>query len=98
MDQTELARRAGTTQAYVSRVERGEVSPSLNTLQRLLYAMGKRLNVSVEPLMHGNAAVGRLRSDLAELTAAERVDQAMELSEFLTGVAVSTSGMPARGR
>jgi transcriptional regulator with XRE-family HTH domain len=97
LDQAELARRSGTTQAYVSRVERGEVSPSLKTLERLLYAMGRRLNANVEPLTPGNVAVDQLRGDLAELTAVERVEQAMELSEFLTGVAVSASGKSARG-
>jgi transcriptional regulator with XRE-family HTH domain len=91
LDQAELARRAGTTQAYVSRVERGVVSPSVLTLTRLLNAMGLRLGATLEPLPHGNVPVWELRRDLRELSAAERVERAMELSGFLTDVAASAA-------
>jgi transcriptional regulator with XRE-family HTH domain len=91
LDQAQLARRAGTTQAYVSRVERGVVSPSMETLNRLLNAMGMRLRARLEPLPHGNASISDLRRDLTELTPEQRVRQAMELSSFLTGVAASAA-------
>ena len=84
LDQADLARRAGTTQTYVSRIERGAVSPSLKTLRRLFNAMGVDLQLGVAPLSPGNVAARDLRSDLRELTPEERVDQAMQLSEFLT--------------
>jgi transcriptional regulator with XRE-family HTH domain len=87
LDQAVLARRAGTTQTYLSRLERGEVSPSIRTLERLFHAMGCRLTTGVEPLAAGNSDVSELRRDWQELTAAERVERAMTLSEFLTGVA-----------
>jgi transcriptional regulator with XRE-family HTH domain len=87
LNQAELARRAGTTQTYISRVERGALSPSFATLQRLVHATGHRLDIGLVPLEPGNTLVYRLRSDLNHLTPAERIDQAMELSEFLTGVA-----------
>jgi transcriptional regulator with XRE-family HTH domain len=93
LDQAELARRAGTTQGYVSRIERGTVSPTLRTLERLLHAMGRRLVAGTEPLAPGNASVAQLRADFRELSAAQRVEQAMELSAFLTRVAAS---MPPR--
>lgn len=89
LDQAALARRAQTTQTYVSRVERGAVSPSLKTLTRLLHAMGHRLTVSAEPLAPGNVSAEDLRADLRELTAAERVERTMELSAFLTDVAAT---------
>lgn len=100
LDQVDLARRAATTQTYISRIERGAVSPSLKTLERLLHAMGKRLRVGVEPLPHGNSSQSALRSDLHDLTAAERVEQAMELSAFLTDLAASAAegGEDAHGR
>jgi transcriptional regulator with XRE-family HTH domain len=41
--QAELARRAGTSQAHVSRIERGVVSPSVDTLGGLLRALGEGL-------------------------------------------------------
>jgi transcriptional regulator with XRE-family HTH domain len=43
MTQVELAQRAGTTQAAIARVERGRVSPTIRTLQRLLAATGHQL-------------------------------------------------------
>jgi transcriptional regulator with XRE-family HTH domain len=89
--QAELARRAGTTQTYVSRVERGVVSPALPTLDRLFHAMGCRLSLRVEPLPHGNPSARDLRADVQGLTAEERVAAAMELSEFLSGVAASAA-------
>jgi transcriptional regulator with XRE-family HTH domain len=98
LDQAKLARRAGTTQGYVSRIERGTVSPTLRTLERLLHAMGRRLVTDTEPLVPGNASVAQLRADFRDLSAAQRVEQAMELSAFLTRVAASTPSRRARER
>jgi len=50
LSQRQLAFRAGTTQAEVSRVERGEVSPTITTLRELMRAMGRELIVASEPL------------------------------------------------
>jgi transcriptional regulator with XRE-family HTH domain len=47
ISQQSLALRAGTDQAAVSRIERGEVSPSFETVERLLAAMGEQLEVDV---------------------------------------------------
>jgi transcriptional regulator with XRE-family HTH domain len=47
LSQSRLARRAHTTQAVVSRIERGEASPTLDTLRRLLAAMGWELDVEL---------------------------------------------------
>jgi transcriptional regulator with XRE-family HTH domain len=47
LSQARLARRAGTTQAVVSRIERGEASPSIATLRRLLGAMGWELDAGL---------------------------------------------------
>jgi uncharacterized protein len=49
ISQRSLALRAGTDQAAVSRIERGEVSPSVETVERLLAAMGERLRLESEP-------------------------------------------------
>jgi transcriptional regulator with XRE-family HTH domain len=97
LDQAELARRAGTTQPYVSRVERGAISPSPRTLERLFHAMGRRLALTTEPLPTGNVSPRELRADFSGLTAAERVEQAMELSEFLTDVAADARTEASRG-
>lgn len=50
ISQQHLALRAGTDQAAISRIERGEVSPSVETLERLLAAMGERLRLEPEPI------------------------------------------------
>ncbi len=50
LSQRRLALRAGTDQAAISRLERGETSPTIETLERLLAAMGERLAVQPEPL------------------------------------------------
>jgi transcriptional regulator with XRE-family HTH domain len=47
LSQRRLARRAGTTQAVISRIERGLASPSTDTVQRLLAAMGWELDMRV---------------------------------------------------
>ena len=41
LSQRQLAIRAGTTQASISRIERGCVSPTFTTLRELLLAMGE---------------------------------------------------------
>lgn len=46
LTQAQLARRAGTTQAALSRLERGELSPTLATMERVLEALGEVLEVS----------------------------------------------------
>jgi transcriptional regulator with XRE-family HTH domain len=50
LSQSRLALRAGTDQAAVSRIERGEVSPSVETAERLLAALGLRLAAEPVPL------------------------------------------------
>lgn len=49
LTQLELARRMGTTQPAVTRMESGRVQPSLRTLQRLARATGSRLLIKFEP-------------------------------------------------
>ena len=47
LTQAELARRLGTTQSAIARLEGGRVSPSLNTLRRYAEATGTRLTVAL---------------------------------------------------
>jgi transcriptional regulator with XRE-family HTH domain len=50
LSQRRLALRAGTTQAAVSRIERGVVSPTFATLRHLLLAMGEEPELSARRL------------------------------------------------
>jgi predicted transcriptional regulator len=47
LSQAELARRIGTTQSAIARLEGGGVSPSLSTLRRYAEATGTRLEVNL---------------------------------------------------
>lgn len=87
LTQAELARRARTSQPQIGRIERGEISPSIDTLERLLLSMGERLELRAEPLPHGNQSLAELRADFEELDEGERIAQAAELSYALTSIA-----------
>jgi transcriptional regulator with XRE-family HTH domain len=47
LTQQQLALRAGSTQAAISRLERGEISPTFETFERLLAVMGEEAELSV---------------------------------------------------
>ena len=48
LTQEELARKMGTTQPVVARLESGRARPSMRTLERLAKATGSRLLISFE--------------------------------------------------
>jgi transcriptional regulator with XRE-family HTH domain len=87
VSQATLARRAGTTQKQVSRIERGEISPSISTVARLLAAVGERLELHAAPAPRDNRSDAELRADYERLSAAERLAQTATLSHTLTGIA-----------
>ena len=69
LSQRRLARRVGTKQSAISRLEADEVSPSVETLDQLLQAMGERLEIlavaperDYDPL-HRQAAAARSPSE-----------------------------------
>jgi transcriptional regulator with XRE-family HTH domain len=91
LDQAELARRLGTSQPAISRIERDQLSPTLETLERIFGAMGETLQVSTldlaEPPPGGaNQSIAELRADY-RLSAEERLAQAAQLSEIATELA-----------
>jgi transcriptional regulator with XRE-family HTH domain len=90
VSQSTLARRAGTTQKQVSRIERGEVSPSVSTIARLLAAIGERLELHAVPGARDNRSDDDLRADFERLDARERLAQTAALSRTLTGIAAGT--------
>lgn len=47
MSQRMLAQKAKTTQAVISRIENMSVKPSIGILERLAWALGKRLQVNL---------------------------------------------------
>lgn len=50
LTQKELSKRSGIAQGDISKMENGNANPSIKTLQRLAYAMGKTLKIEfVDP-------------------------------------------------
>jgi transcriptional regulator with XRE-family HTH domain len=54
LTQRQLAARARTSQAAISRIERDLVSPSVATLATLLDLMGEELTLASEPIDYGH--------------------------------------------
>ncbi len=47
LSQSQLAKKAGTTQAIISRIERSTFNPSLKLLKRLSSALNSKLRLSI---------------------------------------------------
>lgn len=60
LTQAELARRMGTTQSAIARMEGGGARPSLDTLGRLAGAVGKELVVGVGTSLSRNRSMAKL--------------------------------------
>lgn len=91
LGQAELAERLGTSQPAISRIERDQISPTLETLERILNATGETLRVTTlslgEPAPGGsNQSIAELRADY-RLGPEERLAQAARLSEVATELA-----------
>jgi transcriptional regulator with XRE-family HTH domain len=84
LSQRLLALRAGTTQAAVSRIERGLTAPTWETLRALLLAMGH------EPELGARRLVGRWdpvhMSALRERPPVERLELALSANRFAAGL------------
>lgn len=49
LSQRELARKAHTTQAVISRIESLTLNPSVQLLEKIATALGKRLKITLSP-------------------------------------------------
>ena len=76
LTQHQLADRARTSQAAISRIERDLVSPSVDTLTHLLDLLGEELTLEARPIDYGHD-VTLLRQNLAE-SLTERVRRQAE--------------------
>jgi len=91
LSQARLARRAGTTQAAVSRIERGLVSPTVTMLNALLRAVGERLELSAVRIESGDDPAHL--AELRKLTPEQRLDQAVAFARL----AATYRGAAGRG-
>jgi transcriptional regulator with XRE-family HTH domain len=81
LTQAQLAARARTSQAAISRIERGLVSPSVATLTSLLDLMGEELRLDAEPIDYGHDA--SLFEKTLAMTVAERIEHGAAFSNFV---------------
>lgn len=84
LSQVQLAVRAGTTQTAISRLERGQRSPTVQTLRRLLVVMGEDLTLAVRPL-EGTHDPAHLRAE-RKLSPAQRLTRALDWMSFNAGL------------
>src|SRR5258705_1890829 len=83
LSQRALARRAGTAQSVIARIERGQASPTWETLERLLDAAGVDMSAQLEPrVVVGSHMLDDVPRILA-LTPEQNLEEVKNLSEFL---------------
>jgi transcriptional regulator with XRE-family HTH domain len=93
LSQARLAVRAGTTQSAISRIERDQISPTVETLRSLLHLLGEELRLgSVE----SNSGVDRsmIRENL-ERTPEERVELGAAFTDSLLEIRRSSRKLAA---
>jgi transcriptional regulator with XRE-family HTH domain len=91
LSQRRLALRSGASQAWISRVERGEVSPSVDSLDRLLLVMGESLRLETDR-MGGDEEDRTWREVHRSRPMVERLERAFDAAQFageLRGMAKS---------
>jgi uncharacterized protein len=93
LSQRQLARRGGTQQSAISRLEADEISPSVETLDLLLRAMGERLEITGSPPPRDYDPAHRRAT--AERSPAERL--ALGVSWNRMAGRLAAAGRAARG-
>lgn len=81
MTQKELAARARTSQAQISRIERDLVSPSVATLGHLLDLLGEELQLDAKPFDWGHDVT--LIQGKLDRTPAQRVADTVAFARFV---------------
>jgi transcriptional regulator with XRE-family HTH domain len=94
LSQQRLARRVGSHQSAISRLEADEVSPSVETLELLMCAMGERLQLASAPLERDYDPLHRRAT--AARSPAERL--ALGISWNRMAARLALAGRKARGR
>jgi transcriptional regulator with XRE-family HTH domain len=79
--QEQLAARARTSQAAISRIERGVVSPSVATLATLLDLLGEELELSAREIDYGHDRT-LLRRNLA-MSVPQRLEHGVAFANFV---------------
>ncbi len=86
LSQRELARRAGTSQSVVARIERGHTKPSSETLARLLAAAGFEIRAELVPRTVSDTHMFDDITRILALTPEERLLEVRNMSRFEAAV------------
>lgn len=89
--QEQLAARARTSQAAISRIERDVVSPSVSTLATLLDLLGEELELSSTAIDYGHDRT-LIRRNLG-MSVAERINHGTDFANFV----LRNRGVATRG-
>lgn len=81
VSQALLAKRAGTTQSAISRIESGRISPSVDTLWELLYLLGEDLELSAQASDSGIDVT--LNQSNLTFTPAQRVQRGLAFADLV---------------
>ena len=90
LSQEALAVRAATSQSYVSRVEAGEVLPTLGQAKHLLHCLGYELRLNVEPLPRRSDREALI--DQLAMSPEERMQSAAALHNVMAEMRAGLSG------
>jgi len=86
LSQRQLAQRAHTAQSVIARIERGQTSPTWETLDRLLAAAGYELTARVEPRVVRESHMLDDVPRILRLTPEQRLEELKNVSRFLHNV------------
>ncbi|HEX7246065.1 MAG TPA: helix-turn-helix domain-containing protein [Solirubrobacterales bacterium] len=90
VSQKQLAMRASTTQSAISRIERDNISPSVETLRELLYLLGEDLTLGAE---ERDSGIDRsLNAERLKVSPSERLEYGMAFANQV----ISMSPLPRR--
>ena len=86
LSQRALARRAGTAQSVIARIEGGQTSPTWETLERLLAAADVDINAQLEPRVVVGSHMLEDVSSILRMTPEQRLEEIKNVSQFLYDV------------
>src|SRR6266508_1669613 len=86
LSQRALARRAGTAQSVIARIERGQTSPTWETLERLLDAAGVDISAQLEPRVVVGSHMLDDVSRILRMTPEPRLAEVKNMSAFSAGL------------
>src|SRR6266508_4252595 len=83
LSQRALAKRAGTSQSVIARIEAGLTSPTWDTLERLLAAANYEVSAQVEPRVVVGSHMLEDVLRILQMTPEQRLDEVRNVSRFL---------------